>query len=519
MQSLEPNEVLAGKYRVESVLGSGGMGIVVKATHLLLAQSVAVKVLKPAALAHPGMVARFAREARALARLRSEHVARVLDVGTLENGAPYLVMEYLEGNDLAEVLVQRGRLPLAEAANLLLQACEGIAEAHASRIVHRDLKPANIFLARQRDGIPIVKVLDFGIAKALDEGDALTQTSTGLGSLHYMAPEQMRNAKECDARADLWALGVILYELVTGALPFAGTSPVDVFAAAMLQQREPVREHLPDAPAALQSVVDRCLESEPHRRLSSVAELAAELAAFCGTAESTSRVEKIQRLLASGTEANGTPAAGPSTAKVVDRPSDGSSPEQAYPAVHKLGAEGDWEGASALALAELGPEIFGFLTALHPPPGDARLVFEKFSERLSRRLPTFDWTCSLRTWAYKQARQTSLDFRPGTEPTVELEGGVSRVIGQVLRATGVVHSPEVDSNRAALTPDERVLILLRVDKKLTWDELVVVLHDDVPPDEQARAAAVATLKSQFRIAKDKLVAVAATMGIVRPNRT
>ena len=166
-----------------------------------------------------------------------------------------------------------------------------------------------------------------------------------------------------------------------------------------------------------------------------------------------------------------------------------------------------------------GPEIFGFLTALHPPPGDARLVFEKFSERLSRRLPTFDWTCSLRTWAYKQARQTSLDFRPGTEPTVELEGGVSRVIGQVLRATGVVHSPEVDSNRAALTPDERVLILLRVDKKLTWDDLVVVLHDDVPPDEQARAAAVATLKSQFRIAKDKLVAVAATMGIVRPNRT
>src|SRR6266542_4042743 len=164
-------DLLAGKYRVERVLGGGGMGVVVAAHHLQLARRVALKFLLPEACSQPGSVERFLREARSAAQIGSEHVARVSDVGTLETGAPYMVMEYLKGDDLSQVLKTRGRLPLQEALDYVLQACEAVAEAHAIGIVHRDLKPANLFLTQRADGSPLVKVLDFGISKATVVGD------------------------------------------------------------------------------------------------------------------------------------------------------------------------------------------------------------------------------------------------------------------------------------------------------------------------------------------------------------
>jgi serine/threonine protein kinase len=275
--------ILAGKYRVERVLGQGGMGIVVKATHLQLEQPVALKFLQPRGMENPAIVARFAREAKALAKLKSDHVAHVTDVGHLESGAPYIVMEYLDGEDLSSLLERRGPLPVDEAVGYVLQACEGMAEAHEARIVHRDLKPANLFLATSGDGsAPVVKVLDFGIAKALDDdtAGALTKTSSVFGSAYYMAPEQMRNAKACDERTDVWALGVILYELLTGRVPFEGESVHQVVAAVLEKNRLAVHALRPDVPPELEAVIDRALVNDPGARTASVVELARGILPF-----------------------------------------------------------------------------------------------------------------------------------------------------------------------------------------------------------------------------------------------
>src|SRR5262249_29408438 len=201
-------DVLAGKYRVERVLGRGGMGVVVQAMHVQLEQRVAIKFLLPQTVSNPDAVTRFAREARAASKIQGEHVARVLDVGTLESGAPFMVMEYLEGQDLSQLLESRGLLHVDEAIDYILQACEALAEAHAAGIVHRDLKPANMYLTKRADGSPIVKVLDFGISKVIakDSSDAsMTRTSALMGSPVYMSPEQMKATRNVDARADIWA--------------------------------------------------------------------------------------------------------------------------------------------------------------------------------------------------------------------------------------------------------------------------------------------------------------------------
>ncbi|HEY3664483.1 MAG TPA: serine/threonine-protein kinase, partial [Polyangiaceae bacterium] len=208
-------DVLAGKFRIERVLGQGAMGVVVAATHIQLDERVALKFLLPEALANADAVARFAREARAAVKIKSEHVVRVSDVGTLESGSPYMVMEYLQGQDLSEWMTNHGTLNVSDAVEFLLQACEALAEAHALGIVHRDLKPANLFVTARRDGTPCIKVLDFGISKFTAPGSNLnmTKTSTIMGSPLYMSPEQLSSTRTVDARTDIWALGVILFEL------------------------------------------------------------------------------------------------------------------------------------------------------------------------------------------------------------------------------------------------------------------------------------------------------------------
>jgi len=290
-------DVLAGKYRIERVLGVGGMGVVVAATHLQLDQRVALKFLLPDAMQDGAVVARFAREARAAAKIQSEHVARVIDVGTLESGSPYMVMEYLQGRDLSDVLVERKVFPAEEAVGFVLQACEAIAEAHAASIVHRDLKPANLFLAERADKRAIVKVLDFGISKSSGKGEdaSLTKTSALMGSPLYMSPEQMVSSKHVDARCDIWALGIILYEFVTGSPPFLAETVTEIIAQILQLQPKPPHEVNGVAPD-LSNIILRCLEKEPAKRYQNVGELAMALSPFAPKAQRQS-AERVSRVL------------------------------------------------------------------------------------------------------------------------------------------------------------------------------------------------------------------------------
>jgi eukaryotic-like serine/threonine-protein kinase len=289
-------DVLAGKYRVERVLGVGGMGVVVCAMHLQLEQRMALKFLLADAATEPLTRERFAREARAAVRLKSEHVARTVDVGTLDSGSPYIVMEYLEGTDLADILRRDGPLPVTVVADYVIQALDAVAEAHSIGIVHRDLKPSNLFLTRRADGSAWVKVLDFGISKESPAtGDAaLTGTHTVIGSPTYMSPEHMRASKMADARSDIWSLGVILYELISGRAPFSATAFSTLVINVVMDAAPPLvaPEPLPDG---FEAVVHRCLEKDPTRRFQSAAELAAALAPFA-PASGLPIVERIRKL-------------------------------------------------------------------------------------------------------------------------------------------------------------------------------------------------------------------------------
>ena len=271
--------LLGGKYRVEGVLGEGGMGRVVAATHLELGTLVAIKFLLPQALENPGVVARFEREARATASLQSDHAVKVLDVGRFDDGSPYMVMEYLQGCDLSQGLENaEGPLPISECITYILQAALGLADAHDAGVVHRDIKPSNIFLQTRKDGRVVVKVLDFGIAKSGVTQDAnLTQASSVIGSPKYMSPEQLREARHVDARTDIWSLGVTLFELLTGGPPFASDS-MAVLHSEILNGNPPLlRSVRPEAPMALEQILSRCLEKVPANRFESMRQLHAAL--------------------------------------------------------------------------------------------------------------------------------------------------------------------------------------------------------------------------------------------------
>ncbi len=291
-------DIIAGRYRVERVLATGGMGVVVAARHLQLNQRVAVKVLTHN-VGSSQATARFLTEAKASALLRSDHVVHVSDVGTTDNGHPFMVMELLDGLDLAQVVEHEGKLPIDVAVDYVLQACEGLAEAHAARIVHRDLKPGNLFRAQRPDGSETIKVLDFGVSKALSsdvraEG-TVTTTDAVFGSPLYMSPEQMQSASKADERSDIWSLGVVLYELVTRKMPFDAESMAGL--AVRIATDPPIRlgVSLPGAPPELEAVIFKCLEKQPDKRYPNVAELAADLEPFAPA--SRPHVERIQRLV------------------------------------------------------------------------------------------------------------------------------------------------------------------------------------------------------------------------------
>jgi eukaryotic-like serine/threonine-protein kinase len=271
--------VLGGKYRVRRILGEGGVGVVVEARHIELRRPVALKLLSAN---DPEQIARLQREARAAARLESVHATKVIDVGRLADGAPFIVMELLHGEDLGEVIA-RGPLPVEVAIDYILQACEAVAEGHACGIVHRDLKPRNLFLTRSADGNALVKVLDFGLAKTTEHDPIhkpLTRPAVIMGSPQYMSPEQMRASRDVDARTDIWALGVCLYELLTGAFPFVGPTFADLYAAILGAPPVPIERYRPDLPRPLVDAIRRCMEKDPAWRFAAIADLAAALEPF-----------------------------------------------------------------------------------------------------------------------------------------------------------------------------------------------------------------------------------------------
>jgi len=272
---LAAGDVVGGKYTIACVVGEGGMGVVYEARHERLGQKVALKVLRsPDEAHHDEIIARFEREARAAARLKSSHVARVYDVDQLADGTPYMVMEYLHGVDLDAELRQRVCLPVDEAVNYVLQACSAVAEAHSLGVIHRDLKPHNLFLVgegAQRQ----VKLLDFGISKISDEAaDSVTLTRSSLGTPLYMSPEQIRSSRTIDARSDIWSLGVILYELITGRPPFEGEGPTAVIAAITADALVPPNELSPQIPQTLSDAIVRALQKDASQRFQSVQEFA-----------------------------------------------------------------------------------------------------------------------------------------------------------------------------------------------------------------------------------------------------
>jgi serine/threonine protein kinase len=283
---VHPGQVIGGKYQVIDLIGSGGMGQVYSALHLDLGERVALKFLRREALQYPELVQRFSTEARAAARIRSEHVARVFDVGQLPDGVPFIVMEFLEGKDLSDVLIQRGPLSIELAVDYLLQACEALASAHAKGIVHRDIKPENLYLSKSGSGPGVIKVLDFGVSKLSLESAGVAakreyvRTTLPVGSPAYMSPEQIRECSDVDHRTDIWALGCALFELVTGQMPFDAPTLIQLGAAILEQEPTPLAKALPAAPRELEAIVSRCLSKDPKQRYADVAELARALSPF-----------------------------------------------------------------------------------------------------------------------------------------------------------------------------------------------------------------------------------------------
>ena len=306
-------DVLAGKYELVRPVGKGGMGVVYEARNRRLGQRVAVKLLKADLLAHPECVKRFEREGRNAAQLVSAHVARVIDVDTTAGGVPFLVIEFLEGHDVQAELVAKGALAIPDAVDIVLQACSAMSEAHALGLVHRDLKPGNLFLCDKPAGT--VKVLDFGVSKLLtdDEASLLTGSSVALGTPHYMSPEQAFSAAQVDARSDIWALGMILYRLISGRFPFDGTSPMAVVLAL---GSHPVKPFLAEdeVPRALGEAVMTALAKDRSLRFQHVDDLAAAIAPFGSGkhtfAPASRRPASPPQRVGDGTKADGDPTEG-----------------------------------------------------------------------------------------------------------------------------------------------------------------------------------------------------------------
>jgi serine/threonine-protein kinase len=332
-------EVIAGKYRLDRILGAGGMGVVVGATHLQLDKRIAIKFMSPLLLYNEDGLQRFMQEARLAARIQCEHVVRVFDVASLEDGTPYIVMEQLEGEDLRVLLQHRGRLPPASAVDYVLQAGEAIAEAHIAGIVHRDLKPGNLFCCKRMDGSRLVKVLDFGVSKLLPRADVAQPPgpSTGphvvMGSPAYASPEQLREPGKVDPRTDIWSLGAILYELVSGKPPFAGDTFLELCTRVSNEPPTPLRVACPEAPPELAAIVERSLAKNADDRFRTVADFARALAP-CAPSRSLLSIERIENIIRCSTARTGGGSSSPSSRSRDEARCERTLPSQPEPPLH-----------------------------------------------------------------------------------------------------------------------------------------------------------------------------------------
>ncbi|MBK8255061.1 MAG: protein kinase [Polyangiaceae bacterium] len=302
--------MLAGKYRVDRVIGQGGMGVVVEARHIALDDRVALKFLTSTFAQHPEAAARFLREGKAAVKIKSEHVARVSDVGTLENGSPYMVMEYLEGHDLAKELTIKGVLALQDAIDYVIQAAEALSEAHAAGIIHRDIKPANLFLTRRHDGSSLVKVLDFGISKMQESTDNLTKTTAAMGSALYMSPEQMQQTRGVDHRTDIYALGISLYELLAGKQPFYADTLPQLCAEVLTGSPTPLRVARPDLPEPFALALEKAYARDRGARYPTIADFVLAIAPFAPS-RSQPNIDRIARAAGLDTVVAGAPPRNP----------------------------------------------------------------------------------------------------------------------------------------------------------------------------------------------------------------
>jgi serine/threonine-protein kinase len=322
-----PGELIGDRYRVERVIAEGGMGVIVAARHLELEETVAIKFLKDEFASKPEIVGRFAREAKAAAKIKCEYTATVHDVGISTDRGPYIVMEYLEGRDLEAVLQSDRRIPYARAVELMMQAGEAIGVAHANGIIHRDIKPANLFLVKSEHDVPIVKVLDFGVSKAALTGNmfggaiSLVKTQSLVGSPIYMSPEQIRGNQESGFAADIWSMGAVLYELVTGATAFTGSSITELCAAVLETEPLPITARIADVPAGLSDTIMRCLEKDPAKRWPTVAELVVALAPY---APKRARMS-VDRVVAVSKSAGLVPLSFTAPTTIAPPPSSGAS--------------------------------------------------------------------------------------------------------------------------------------------------------------------------------------------------
>ena len=281
-----PQGTIVGRYTIGRRIGRGGMGSVYEAVHNDLKKPVAIKTLDPKFADDPEVSLRFLREGEAAARIRHPHVVDIYDVGT-EGDITYLVMELLAGEDLRARIARSGPLSPEAVADILLPVCAALATAHEGHVVHRDMKPANIFLARRSDGRSdasvVPKILDFGISKTVDGSmDGLTSTGSLLGTPHYMSPEQAHGGVPVDHRADIYSLGVVLYESVTGARPFTGQSTYQLLNRIVEGQFPPPRAIKPRLDADLERIILRAMARQPHERYPTATELGAALLPFGG---------------------------------------------------------------------------------------------------------------------------------------------------------------------------------------------------------------------------------------------
>jgi hypothetical protein len=395
VRSIERGTVLLGKYRVDSVIGRGGMGLVVKAWHLGLDEEVAIKMLRDDVAIADETIVRFVREAQAAAKLKSEHISRIIDVGRFGDGKPYLVMEFLEGQDVGQLIAEHGRLQPSLAIDLVIQACEALAEAHSIGIVHRDIKPTNLFLTSRPDGSVLLKILDFGISKSPSGAElSLTQTWSLLGSPAYMSPEQMRSARHVDARTDLWSLGAVLYEAIEGHLPFQAESFSEMCVMVAVDPPAPMTA----TPRELVPIIERCLAKRPDERYASVADLACDLACLAREPDKAQvLVDRMVRMLQRGalrrTPASGVALTGAPTGPL---PPVGSSTPAGLPAVDARGgtppagmraAQPSPPGGVPVPVAHAGSPPPAPRQPLDPPPDAMPLVHPAYTYAVPLPVP------------------------------------------------------------------------------------------------------------------------------------